>query len=372
MPESRTGRRRTRAVAAALAAMGVLAGCSGGGHGAPKPSTPAVGQASVIAEVGTTAPIAKAVAADPATAGGPRGISSGPDGSIYLSLPSSVVRIGQKGVVSSLAASAAATSGTAVPRGVVALPDGSFVTATDGQIVRMGAGQPTTAIAGVKNSYRSLSAPVPAGGQATAIRFTSAVSPIGMLGDGSVVLADGDALWLVRAGKLTRLYQRPAVKDASGHYQPSLRADGAAVSPTGHIFLLPLTGASGGLGDVVTVSPTGTAGHLALPSSVGGVTGGPARLTPLWLSTDGASGVYVHAVGAGHGDYVLHVDGSGGATLAAASSAAGSASCGVSKPTGAAKFPCALPRAVIFQPGLLVLAAGEPYVVGVRLPKPKG
>lgn len=368
MPQPRTGRRATRVVAAAMVGMGVLAGCAGGGHTAPKASVPSAGQAGVVAEIGATGPLDKAVAAKPGTAGGPESLSSGADGSLYLSLPSYVVRVGPKGQVSSLAASSASAG---APRGVVALPDGSFVTVLDGQLLRMIPRQPTSAVAGVKGGFRSLSAPVPSGGPGRSVRLTRAAAPIGTLGDGSVVLADGDALWRLVSGKLNRLYQQPAVKGASGTYQPSLRADGATVSPTGSVFLLPGTGSADTLGDVVEISPSGTVSHLRLPSSVSGVSGDPAALTPLWLSTDGGTGVYVHAVRAGHGDYVLHVSGGKADLVVASTTSSTTTACGISKPTGATSFPCALPRAVVVQPGLMVMVGGEPYVVGVRMPKPK-
>jgi hypothetical protein len=369
MPEPRTVRRGARAVVAALVGMGVLAACTGG-HSAAKAAPPSVGKADVIASLGDATPAAQALAAQPGAGGGPFGMASGTDGSLYLSLSSAVVRIAKKGQASTLATS----SGSLAPRGVVTLPDDSFVTVENGQLVRIIPGQPNGVVAGVKGKVRPLTAPVPSGGAATSVHLTASAAPIGSLGDGSVVLADGDALWRLLAGKLTLLYHHPAIKTANGGYAPSVPIDGAAVTPTGTVYLPPTEGSADTLKNVEVITPAGSAAPLSLPAAIPGVAGDPAGLTPVWLGSDGKSGVYVHAVrgtsgGAAHGDYVFHVS-DGKAELVAASTATGSADgCGATKLVDAAKFPCPMPRALVAQPGLLVLAGGEPYVVGVRLPK---
>ncbi len=363
MPQPRS-RRGTGAAVAVLAGTAVLAGCGGGGHhhGAV-PSAPKTGQAAVIANAGPSA-AGRAITAARGASGGLSGMSSGTDGSLYLSLRSQVVRVARKDVVSSVTPAA---SGSAVPHGVVVLPDGSFVTARNGQVVRIAAGKPDSAVAGVKGATRSLTAPTPSGAKATSTHFTSYVAPVGTLGDGSLVIADGDVLWRLLAGKLTVLYHHPAVEGPSGGRRPSVTARGAAVTPDGTVYLLPDAASPDTLAHVVRISAAGSAGRLATGGSAAGLPGAPGSLTPVWLSGDGASGLYVHATGARHGDYVLHVTG-GRTTVVASATAAANGRCSAGGPTDAAKFPCALPRALVYQPGLVVLGGGEPYLVGVHLP----
>jgi hypothetical protein len=359
MPEPRTVRRGTRAVAVALVGMGVLAACTGGNGGA---KAAASDQASVLASVGDSTPAEQALAA----AGGPAGVSYGTDGSLYVAVGSTVIRLaGKAGVTGTLASG----SGAAAPHGVVTLPDNSFVTVENSQLVRILAGQPNAVVGGAKGAPRSLTAPVPAGGPAKTVRLTADATPIGELGDGSVVVADGDALWRLYNGKFTVLYHHAPVR-VDGKAAPSVPATGSSISPTGTVYLMPTQDRADTLGDVQVVSPAGSVSALKLPSSVPGVKGSPAALTPLWLSTDGKDGVYVRARG-GKGDYLLHVTGGTVQLVAAATRSGAADGCGASKPVAAAHFPCPLPTAVLNQPGLLVLVGGEPYVVGIKVPKPK-
>lgn len=345
-------------MAAVLAAAGLLAGCSSGGHPHPAPSGPAV-RAVVLARVTGQDPAQRAVSGPPAP---PSGMSSGPDGSVYFAADSSVVRIA-KGKVT-VAADRPAT-------GVTALPDGSVVTARLGQLLRLAPGRPAVVLAGVRDRFRSVW-PVSSGGNAATSRFTTSLTPIGTLGDGSLVAVDGDAAWLLRRGRLTRLYRHVPPAAANGTW-PVVRGGGSTVSPTGTLFLLP--GARGTvLRDTLVVAPTGKATTLRLPASVPGVDGDPGGLTPAWLATDGRNGVYVHAFRAARGgrrtaDYVLHVH-DGTAELTAASAHPDrQEGCAPGASADARKYPCALPWAVLGQPGLLVLAGRSPYVVGVPLPR---
>ncbi len=362
MPELMTRRRRTHAVVAALAGMGLLAACGGGHH---RTAPPASGQASVLTEVTGGGAVERAVAAG-SGGGEPNGITSASNGSLYLAVPPYVAVVAAKGRIIAAATAPAPAPGAAgtSPQGVVGLPDNSFVTAMDGQLLRIAPGQRPAVLAGVKGRTRSLSDPVPAAGDADTMRFTGYLAPVGTLGDGSLAVADGDAVWRLRLGRLTRLYQRPAVKQAGGD-QPSVLGSAVAVSPAGTLFLLP-AGSRTALKDAVEVSPAGTAGPLGLPASVDGVPGAPGDLTAVWQTTDGGDGIYVHATSGSHG-YVLHVH-DGKAELVAASDAT-SDGCKANQPTDATKFPCPLPWAITYQPGLLVMAGGAPYVVGVPIPK---
>lgn len=359
MPEPTTGPRRARtvtAVAAVAAAMAVLTACSGSRHSSATAGPVGV-NASIIARLGDGTVVGQAVTAA-ATAPGTLSMSSGANGSLLMAAPGYVAEIGDRGTL----APAVSGTGSTAPRGVVGLPDGSLVTGQNGRLMRVTPGQTAAAIAGASGALRSLTAPVPASASATAVHFTRYLTPVGSIGDGSLILADGDAVWRMRVGKVTRIYRG------------SVLGRTYAVTPTGTLYLVP-AGAGATLAKTVVVTPAGTPGTLKLPASIPGVSGAPGTLTPLSESSDGQDGIYVHAVrlGAGGtptGDYVLHLTG-GTATLTAASSAPGDArNCAVTGTTSPVKFPCPLPQALISQPGLLVLAGGTTYAVGVRMPMP--
>jgi hypothetical protein len=98
-------------------------------------------------------------------------------------------------------------------------------------------------------------------------------------------------------------------------------------------------------------------------------------LTTTWLASDGADGLYFHAVQLTHGsgDYVLHLhDGTATLVLSAKPTAsdARSGTCDVHDPVDATRFPCALPRTLTYHAGQLVLAGEKSYVV--RLPASQG
>jgi hypothetical protein len=122
---------------------------------------------------------------------------------------------------------------------------------------------------------------------------------------------------------------------------------------------------------VRVISPQGQETALALPTAIPGVDGRPADLTTTWLASDGADGLYVHAVRltGGSGDYVLHLhNGTAKVVLSAkpTAKAAKDGTCDVHKPVDAAHFPCALPRTLTYHAGQLILAGEKSYVV--RLP----
>jgi hypothetical protein len=367
MPEPGAERRRPFAVVTLLAGMCLLAACTGGAG----TSAPAPGQARVLTGATGGSALEQAVAMRPGEE--PNGISSGPDGSVYLAVPPFIARISPKGKIGAAASGPAVDTPLGSPRGVVAMPDGTLVTASDGQLLRITPGRGPAVLAGVKGKVRSLTALLPAAGPARAMRFTRYLAPVGALGDGSLMLADGNAVWRLSEGQITRFYQHAAVK-ATGGYQPSVRGDGAAVSSDGVLYLLP-EGPGRTLRDMVVLSAAGKAGQLRLPATVKGIRGEPGTLTPLWGTSDGDKGVYVHAFrsladGRSDGEYVLHVH-DGKAELIAASYTTGTpADCAATEPADARKFPCPLPWAITHQPGRLVMAGGEPYVIEIPLAKP--
>ncbi len=353
MPAPTPGRRRapvTVTATAAAAVLGLLTGCSNARHGtpAPAPKSTAAG-AGVVARIPVGTPLAAAVTTAPATTG-PLTLSSASDGSLLLAVPGRVARLGPRGALTQ-----ATGAGVSAPSGVVGLPDGSFVTGSGDRLVRVTPGGPASPIAGAAGAPRPLTAPVPAGGPAGSVHLTQDVTPVGSAADGTLILADGDVVWRMRIGKLTAAYHGDVHDDV------------LALTPGGTLYLVP-RGSGATLAGTRVVSPAGHASALALPSSVAGVPGDPGTLTPVSVTGDGKDGVFVHARRgpAGHptGDWVLHVR-AGTAQVVLASTAPAATTCALKGRTDPAHFPCALPLALTSQPGLLVLAGGTGYVVGV-------
>ncbi|MGW2422239.1 hypothetical protein ACWC0C_23795 [Streptomyces sp. NPDC001709] len=302
----------------------------------------------------------------------PNGISSGPDGTVYLAVPPFVARISPQGKIDATASGLGSGPVDGAPRGATALSSDTVATASAGQLLRISPDKEPAVLAGIQHALRSFTDPVPATQQAATAHFSRYLAPIGTLHDGSLILADGDAIWSLRSGKLTRLYQHPPIKVA-GTERPSVTAAGSTVSSDGRIYLLPAA-PKATLKDTVVISTTGRAGRLDLPGTIKGIPGNTGDLTPLWLTTDGGNGVYVHAYRAAgngntNGEFLLHVHAGQGDLVAASHTQGSPDTCNATKATDAKHFPCPLPWAVTYQPGQLVMAGGEPYVVKVTLPR---
>ena len=192
-----------------------------------------------------------------------------------------------------------------------------------------------------------------------------------MTGAGAVVIVDDRAVWSLSSGRLTRVAQQPVVH---GKDDTFLNV-GNTVAPDGTTYLRGSKSGPTTLAAVHVISPQGKATALTLPASIPSVNGRPADLTPTWLASDGADGLYVHAVQLTHGsgDYVLHLhDGAATLVLSAKPTAgnAKSGTCDVHDPVDATRFPCALPSTLTCHAGQLVLAGEKSYVV--RLPASQG
>lgn len=366
MPVPRRRQTLPRVAVAMCCGMALLGACTGsdGSSGAKGP------QASVLSKVTGSSQVEQAVAMRPGDE--PNGISSGPDGTVYLAVPPFVARISPKGKIDAAVSGLGSGPADGALRGVIALSSDTVATANAGQLLRISPDKQSVVLAGIQHGLRSFTDPVPATQEAATARFTRYLAPIGTVHDGSLILADGNALWSLHSGKLTRLYQHHAIKVA-GTDRPSVTAAGSTVSSDGRIYLLPAA-PKATLKDAVVISTAGGTGRLDLPDTIKGIPGKPGDLTPLWLASDGGNGVYVHAYsstdrGNTQGEFVLHVHEKRGELVAASHTQGSPETCAVSKPVDAKNFPCPLPWAITYQPRRLVMAGGEPYLVRVTLPR---
>ncbi|MFF3977832.1 hypothetical protein [Streptomyces sp. NPDC001828] len=344
------------AAGAASVVLLCLGGCGGGGDDQWK--EPAKGQAEVLLRTGDD----NGGSSGPAWLafnGDPDGLAVGPDGKVYgLSASLAVIEEDHKarGILDN------EVHGTS---GLVVLSPNSFVVGVRGQLVNVSAsGQPRTVLAGLPGEPRKLGQPVPAAASAKDFHLSdSPVEPFGRRPDGTLLFADGDVVWQLAAGKLTRLYQAPDGKgDAAGRGI----AQGSAVNRSGTVYVRTSADGSGGrLGDVVAVRRDGSSEHLAVPPQVAGVTGSTADLETTWMAGDDGDGVYVRARD-DSAQYVLHVV-SGKADLVAkqASGSASDAQCKEGYSVDAMKLPCKMPEALAYSSGNLVMAGNAPFVLKI-------
>ena len=343
----------------------LLAVAACGGHSGP-PGPPKAGQAAAFGDFTGGAAAHSALRGG---VGGPEGFATGPDGSGYLLAHPTLARLTPTGKVTEIAA-AAADFGGAKP-GLAVGPDGSVYWGHDGEIKRYDDRRGTVVVAGRSSDKRADDAAAGATGTAATARLTQDAGPVGVTRSGAVVITDGRALWSLSSDRLTRVFQRPA---GTHGRQVAISTQGAAVAPDGTVYLPPTSGNSTyDLAHVEVVSPSGTASALSFPRTLPGVKGPLATLSPSWMASDGAGGVYVHAVradpGSSVGDYVLHLSG-GKAELAASGAAEEDSSetgCKVTEPVDAARFPCPLPVAIGYLNGTLILAGERDYAVKITV-----
>lgn len=92
-------------------------------------------------------------------------------------------------------------------------------------VVSLRANGTATVRAGAPGAERDPDAPVPATAAATGFHFgNTGATPIGERPDGSVLLADGDVVWFLKDGRLTRVYQAPGTP--AGGRRPDVLAVG--------------------------------------------------------------------------------------------------------------------------------------------------
>ena len=359
------GRRTAAAaavVAAALVGLVAVAGCGGKG----KPPAPKPGQAALLGTYDGDTTVGR-------TLGDLRTIGMATDaaGTTYLVDFPTLIALSATGKGTAFPMTGTLSDGLP-PDGLVAMPDGSVLFGHGAEVVRFDPKSgDTSVLAGDADRTRAYNTSAPATATAGNVHFTKAVTPIGVTGAGAVVIVDDRAVWSLSSGRLTRVEQQPVVNGRDD----TILNEGNAVAPDGTTYLRGTKSSPTTLAAVRVVSPQGKATALTLPASIPGVNGRPADLTTTWLASDGADGLYVHAVQLTHGsgDYVLHLhDGAATLVLSAkptASDAKGG-TCDVHDPVDATRFPCALPSALTYQAGQLVLAGGMSYVV--RLPANQG
>ncbi|WP_037912186.1 hypothetical protein [Actinacidiphila yeochonensis] len=249
--------------------------------------------------------------------------------------------------------------------GLVVRGDGSMVAGENGQVVSVASDGQLTVLAGTAGKFRSLTASVPKSAAASSFRFTEPVTPLGVEKDGTVVIADGGAVWSLSGGRLTLRYRQAPVKSAQG-YLSSFDDAASAVDPDSTVFLAP-NATPPLLTDVLVVPGDGRAPHkLELPSQIAGMKVPTSQLGAASLAGDGADGVYVNAFDEKkRGSYVLHVHDGRVDLVASTTATATSPTCGVHKAVGARDFPCYFPDGIAYRAGHVYLAGNRSYVLDI-------
>ncbi|MEV6010370.1 hypothetical protein AB0M29_26580 [Streptomyces sp. NPDC051976] len=347
------------AVLAAAVVAASTAGCSGGGDGWKAPDK---GQAAVLVRTDDTGDKTSSTVGL-GFGSSIDGLAFGSDGQVY-GLTSDLVRIDGDRTAHVVLDDQAKGA-----HGLVAQPGGAFLTGTGATVSSVRADGTVTVLAKAAGNDRTIGAAVPASAAVTAVHFIpGGAAPFGRRPDGSVLLADGDVVWSLKDGRLTRLYQAPASHDTG---DPDLVLRGSAVNRSGTAWV-----AAGSLahkatvGDLRTITSGGAVATPPLPAKVAGVPEDLAALRLFWVADDGADGVYAHVSGAS-GDYVLHLRPGGAQLIAAhrgdANKSTGSATCDLPHPVDATKLPCWLPSALAYHAGRLVLGGGTPYVLTIAV-----
>ncbi len=352
-------RRKWPAVAAVTVVLLGLEGCLGGGDDQWK--EPAKGQAEVLLRTADEHG-GSSGAAWLAFDGDLDGLTVGPDGKVYgMSASLGVIEDDHR-------ARAVLDGEVHGAEGLVVLSPNSFVVGARARLLNVQAsGKQGTVLAGAPKEPRKLGQPVPATASAKDFPLSDQpAEPFGKRPDGTLLFADGDVIWQLKEGRLTRLYQVPADRGGrAGH----VIARGSAVDGSGTVYLRASTdGGRGRLGDVVAVHQDGSAANLALPARTAGVQGSLSDLQTTWMAGDDGNGVYVRA----HDDaaqYVLHLT-SGKAELVAKRVAGGSGSgsgsgCEEGHVVDAMTLPCAMPEALTYSSGTLVMAGNAPFVLKI-------
>jgi hypothetical protein len=215
-------------------------------------------------------------------------------------------------------------------------------------------------LAGATGKARTPGRTVPRSVDAAAFHFHMFPRPLGVRPDGSLIIADGDIIWTLAKGRLTRIYRIPKPYPAARNP----RVVDTAVNGAGTVYLTPYHDAPEKeaaappptAGDVITIGADGTVGRLVLPASTAGITGGLAWMPVYSLAGDGADGVYIHT-GDEHASYVVHVH-AGAAEVVARHVNGKKTGCKVpAHPVDAMNLPCDLPWDMAAdRPGSLVMA----------------
>lgn len=214
----------------------------------------------------------------------------------------------------------------------------------------------------------------PASTGVATFRFGQRVRPLGVRPDGSVVVLDGDTVWTMRDGRLTRVLRVADIP--SDALDPADRATGIAtgtVAPGGTIWLVVQAKRgdeqSQWLADVIGLSASGQVSRLTVPAAVTGFKGDPRRLEVSSLVSDGGSGFYIRAaMGYSPNQYVIRLAADHAAVVAASSVRPTEQDSPHSEFPGqvdALQMPWYLPSGITVRPGMIVLSGGTNYVLAV-------
>ncbi|MFE0513630.1 hypothetical protein [Streptomyces sp. NPDC058964] len=345
-----------------LAAVGMLVvgtACDGGGG--DDWQAPGKGQAAVLLDG------RHSEALDLLLGGDVKGLTTAANGTVYVMLDG-IQRVKNDRTVESLRPNL--TEGSS---GLVAFSDGSLVFGKDHAIEKYGRDQQVSVLAGVPGKGRSAAVPVPKAITAAGFRFGDyAVTPLGVRPDGALIVLDGDVVWSLANGRLTRLYEVPAADRKTRGLDPY---PAAAVDRKGTVYVSSGPRASSArfsnVADIVAVHTDGTAAPIALPQSVAGIKGKPGDLTVNSLTGDDADGIYASTFN-DDGMYVLHIH-AGRADLVAhyayaqGKSSRSSGECALNHPVDAKKLTCRLPTTMTYGDGKLVLGGNEHYLLQIGL-----
>lgn len=297
--------------------------------------------------------------------GMPEGMTTGPDGSVYV-LGQKLIRLKSDRTVSAPAFTAPEN---AISSGAVALPDGSVVLGQSGQVKEIGPTGDVSVLAGAVGAARATGAAVAGSAAAAGFHFSTTPSPFGVGPDGAVLIADQDVLWSLENGTLKRLY-RISAKAADG--LPLQLGPDSAVDVSGTAYLSPAERSPevpGLLGDPLAVSASGLLSRPLLPAQIAGLPGSPAAFNVRWLTGDGANGVFAQVYDpSGNNGAVLHLH-SGKADLIAHENPGidPDKPCRIQHPVNALRLPCPLPEAMTYRSGSLILGGVQDYVLQIRL-----
>lgn len=232
----------TVSVAVALVGLVAVAGCGGKG----KPHAPKPGQAALLGTYDGSTTVGQALGSLH-----PNGAATDAAGTTYLLNSPALTGLSATGKGKTFPTTGNLFDATP-PEGLVAMPDGSVVFGHGAEVVRLDPKSGNTSVlAGDADRTRAYNASAPATATAGDVRFTKAVTPVGVNRAGAVVLVDDRALWSLSSGRLTRVAQQPV-----GHGKDTTLLNvGDAVAPDGTTYLRGTKSSSTTLADVRVVSP---------------------------------------------------------------------------------------------------------------------
>lgn len=217
-------------------------------------------------------------------------------------------------------------------------------------------------------------APAPASADVATFRFSERVRPLGVRPDGSVVILDGETVWTLREGRLTRalrIADIPATALEAGDQATGIAT--GTVTADGTIWLVAQAKhgdeQASWLADVIGLSASGHISRLTVPATATGFKGDPRRLEVSSLAPDGSSGLFIRAaMGYSPKQYVIRLTASHATVVAASSLRPEDQDSQHPKFPGqvdALNLPWYLPSGIAIRPGMIVLGGGTNYVLAI-------